>query len=193
MAPRDRFELPTNRLTAGCSTAELPGNTQGRVSSASSGTWLYQTGNSLPNELRDRAPRQTRQDPRRPIQPPYARHAAAKNIPWCRTGRGRGGRLPADRRFLDAASGIGCAVRRQPACAATAPADRGSLGKMARETQFKAPKKKGPGVNPAPRRWVMVGCLQGKTWAECLHKVNKPLTRRSDTFSLLSCGGHVRN
>src|SRR5271157_216106 len=30
MAPRDGFEPPTNRLTAGCSTAELPGNLRAR-------------------------------------------------------------------------------------------------------------------------------------------------------------------
>ncbi len=32
MAPRAGFEPATNRLTAGCSTAELPGNSAHRVS-----------------------------------------------------------------------------------------------------------------------------------------------------------------
>src|SRR5580704_8067460 len=36
--------------------------------------------------------------------------------------------------------------------------------------------KKGPGFGPAPRRWVMVGCLQGKTMRTCHAKVNKRLT-----------------
>ena len=34
LAPRAGFEPATNRLTAGCSTTELPGNSQGRVCSA---------------------------------------------------------------------------------------------------------------------------------------------------------------
>ena len=38
-------------------------------------------------------------------------------------------------------------------------------------------KKKGPGVSPAPRRWVMVGCLQGKTAEGWQAKVNKTLTQ----------------
>jgi len=31
----------------------------------------------------------------------------------------------------------------------------------------------GSGFSPTPRRWVMVGCLQGKTGAGCRSKVNK--------------------
>src|SRR5579863_6944279 len=33
-----------------------------------------------------------------------------------------------------------------------------------------------PGVIPAPRRWVMVGCLQGRRREHAPEKVNKPLT-----------------
>jgi hypothetical protein len=35
--------------------------------------------------------------------------------------------------------------------------------------------KEGPGIGPAPRRWVMVGCLQGKTMTGWPLKVNKRL------------------
>ena len=37
-------------------------------------------------------------------------------------------------------------------------------------------KKMRPGVSPAPRRWVMVGCLQGRRWEDAPARVNKALT-----------------
>src|ERR1700741_155637 len=78
MAPRDGFEPSTNRLTAGCSTAELPRNFRFSITA----------------------------------KPP------------------------------------------SPALSAATPAVSEVSGRR---------KKRGPEFPPAPRLWVMVGCLQGKT------------------------------
>ena len=93
MAPRARFELAANRLTADCSTTELPRNTNR-------------------TRVLARLPPQTKHEIRAP----------------------RG------------------AIRRS------------------------GQRKMRPGRIPAPRRWVMVGCLQGRRGNFSLWIVNKPLT-----------------
>ncbi len=98
MAPRAGFEPATNRLTAGCSTAELPRNTA-------------RTGCLA--------------------RPPANRKPKLTAAEW-------------------------------PAFSPQTPLSHGA-------------RKKRPGVSPAPRRWVMVGCLQGKTAELCARRVNKSL------------------
>src|SRR4051812_18055147 len=97
MAPRARFELAANRLTADCSTTELPRNAAERGLSAS----------QRPNQA------------------------------------GNSARLGAD----------------------FSPFPQ---------------RKMRPGVIPAPRRWVMVGCLQGRRGNFRLWTVNKPLTLKAE-------------
>src|SRR5215510_8732716 len=96
MAPRARFELAANRLTADCSTTELPRNAAERGISASFG--LNQAGNFLPS---------------------------------------------------------------------------------GRAIYSSLQRKMRPGVIPAPRRWVMVGCLQGRRGNFRPRRVNNPLTLKA--------------
>lgn len=62
-------------------------------------------------------------------------------------------------------------------CAGRAAASKRGGEGCAENAEPRRLRKKGRVVSPAPRRWVMVGCLQGKTRTSCHRKVNKSLTR----------------
>ena len=100
MAPRARFELATNRLTADCSTTELPRNT------GLAGGAYYPFSGPKPSAKFTRTLNR--------LYPP--------------------------------------------------------------NTKKNGQRKMRPGVIPAPRRWVMVGCLQGRPGEDAPGMVNKALT-----------------
>ena len=166
VAPRAGFEPATNRLTAGCSTTELPGNTcrsglphgQGRAyiralvpAKAEIHAWRSINGAYPDRDL---------QNPR------SAEPGGANGLGW--GAFGGGSFLVAAATWpVDGAGGAGGAVGRfapraavpatqrsaDPALVARAPAGLGLTS---------GPKKKGP-ARTGPEVWVMVGCLHGKT------------------------------
>ena len=97
---------------------------------------------------------------------------------WLRTTSGRIALVSTRFGPLDAAPWHHGAVGRFPPSAACPTALRELVGKTAERTPApieKMARKKGRVISPAPRRWVMVGCLQGKTISGCRTKVNKTL------------------
>lgn len=185
MAPRAGFEPATNRLTAGCSTTELPGNLRARslARPARHGYIKLDRRNQLIDKADDRDTAPPVDDPFRALPRESAGHKATADYSGHRpVHRGRTG-VSADRRLLDAAVGHPRPVPRISSDSTLAQAFRGAVGALAAQRFCRKKalvrhkrKRKGPGVNPAPRRWVMVGCLQGKTSSRCRIKVNKALT-----------------
>jgi len=85
--------------------------------------------------------------------------------------------VPADSRLVDASLGFADVVDRPCAGASIQAPPRGQMGTaQTKAALFLSGKKRGPDLHPALRHWVMVGCLQGKTRASCLYKVNIWLT-----------------
>src|SRR5262245_19396371 len=67
VAPRAGFEPATNRLTAGCSTTELPGNVSDRLSQTAAG---WQSVNQSRTWNRDRPALSLQRHPQRRKPPP---------------------------------------------------------------------------------------------------------------------------
>jgi hypothetical protein len=156
VAPRAGFEPATNRLTAGCSTTELPGITcrsglphgQGRAyirapvpAKAEIQAWSANDG-VYPDWLGEN---------------PRSAHAGGSNGPGWGAAGGRGILVAAAARDLDGAGGTGGPVGRFAPGAPVPAAERSEDPALVAD-----PKKKGPG-RTGPEVWVMVGCLHGKT------------------------------
>lgn len=156
VAPRAGFEPATNRLTAGCSTTELPGITcrsglphgQGRAyirapvpAKAEIQAWSANDG-VYPDWLGEN---------------PRSAHAGGSNGPGWGAAGGRGILVAAAARDLDGAGGTGGPVGRFAPGAPVPATERSEDPALVAD-----PKKKGP-ARTGPEVWVMVGCLHGKT------------------------------
>lgn len=175
LAPRAGFEPATNRLTAGCSTTELPGNTC--CSGLPHGQAAAYIRASLPAKAEMQV--QGKADgtyPDRQNQNPCPALANGAHRAGGSPGGGWRFLVAARAGFVDAAGRPCGAVGRfapGPAIPATPGSENPALVAQAAvpaRLKGRAPplgptaqlKEKGPGKT-GPEVWVMVGCLHGKT------------------------------
>ena len=156
VAPRAGFEPATNRLTAGCSTTELPGITC--RSGLPHGQGRAYIRASVPAKAEMHGWRSINGAyPDRDLQNPRSAEPGGANGPgWGASGRGRF-LVAAAAWPVDGAGGTGGPVGRFAPCAAIPATQRSEDPAL-----VAGPKKKGP-ARTGPEVWVMVGCLHGKT------------------------------
>ena len=130
MAPRAGFEPATNRLTAGCSTAELPGNLRARslARPAGHGYINLDRRNQFVDEADDADTASQADDPFWTLQPESTGDPAAADYLGRRPVHRRRAGVSADRGVLDAAARHPRPFLRIPSDSALSPAVRGLVG-----------------------------------------------------------------
>ena len=156
VAPRAGFEPATNRLTAGCSTTELPGNTCRSGLPHGQGRAYIRASERVKAEMQEKVEFDVAY-PDRGLQNPRSAVESGANGAGERADRGRGFLVVAAAGAVDGAGRAGGAVGRFAARATLPAAQRSEDLALVARTKKKGPERTGPEV------WVMVGCLHGKT------------------------------
>ena len=156
VAPRAGFEPATNRLTAGCSTTELPGNTCRSGLPHGQGRAYIRASERVKAEMQEKVEFDVVY-PDRGLQNPRSAVESGANGAGERADRGRGFLVVAAAGAVDGAGRAGGAVGRFAARATLPAAQRSEDLALVARTKKKGPERTGPEV------WVMVGCLHGKT------------------------------